>query len=101
MAHDVNIKAIAVLDSVLTAPVCTSLADLPPGRSGAVHDVRVRNALGDRLVELGFTVGAPVRMLRRAPFGGPVQVQIRDFVLSLRRSEARQIQVDVQGEPET
>jgi ferrous iron transport protein A len=49
--------------------------------------------LGDRLVELGFTAGAPIRVLRKAPFGGPLQVQIRDFVLSLRRDDASCIHV--------
>ncbi len=70
-----------------------NLAELPVGGSGRIAEVALVGVLGDRLVELGFTVGAPIRLLRRAPFGGPLQVQIRDFVLSLRRADAVCIQV--------
>lgn len=68
-----------------------SLDSLPPGVPFVVRRVAVPGVLGDRLVELGFTAGAPVQLLRRAPFGGPLQVQVRDFVLSLRRTDARSI----------
>ena len=54
---------------------------------------REGGSLGDRLVELGFTRDASIRVLRRAPFGGPLQVQIREFILSLRREQARSILV--------
>lgn len=70
-----------------------SLAALPIGAAGRIAEVALAGVLGDRLVELGFTVGAPIRLLRRAPFGGPLQVQIRDFVLSLRQTDAACIQV--------
>jgi ferrous iron transport protein A len=49
--------------------------------------------MGERLVELGFTRNAPVTVLRRAPFGGPLQVRLRDFMLSLRREQADAIRV--------
>lgn len=69
---------------------CT-LASLPTGERHEVSHVSLLGVLGDRLVELGFTPGAPVLLLRRAPFGGPLQVQVRDFVLSLRRADAQLI----------
>ena len=74
-------------------PDLAHLAALPSGVLAQVVSVTLPGALGDRLVELGLTVGAPVRVLRRAPFGGPLQVQVRDFVLSLRQQEAADIQV--------
>ena len=53
----------------------------------------VPGILGDQLLELGFTPGASVTLLRRAPFGGPLQVRIRDFVIMLRKDEAQRIEV--------
>ena len=68
-----------------------TLDSIPAGQAHLVTHVSLAGVLGDRLVELGFTPGAPVQMLRRAPFGGPLQVQVRDFVLSLRRADAQLI----------
>ncbi len=68
-----------------------TLDSILPGEAHQVTRVALAGVLGDRLVELGFTPGAPVQLLRRAPFGGPLQVQVRDFVLSLRRADAQAI----------
>ncbi len=75
------------------ASPCMPLSDLPCGVQGVVAGVLLGGSLGDRLVELGFTRDASIRVLRRAPFGGPLQVQIREFILSLRREQARSILV--------
>jgi ferrous iron transport protein A len=76
-----------------TMSAVSPLSALPSGEQAQVHRVGLPGALGDRLVELGLTSGALVRVLRRAPFGGPLQVQVRDYVLSLRRQEAADILV--------
>ena len=73
--------------------VSATLSALPSGEPAQVLRVGLPGALGDRLVELGLTAGALVRVLRRAPFGGPLQVQVRDYVLSLRPQEAADIVV--------
>jgi len=69
------------------------LVDLDPGTEGTVLAVDLGGPMGARLAELGFTREAPVTLLRRAPFGGPIQVRLRDFVLSLRREQAARIRV--------
>ncbi|MFZ4577345.1 MAG: FeoA family protein [Myxococcota bacterium] len=70
-----------------------ALTDLAVGVTGLVQGVELAGAMGERLVELGFTRNAPVTVLRRAPFGGPLQVRLRDFMLSLRREQADAIRV--------
>ena len=72
-----------------------TLSTLPDGVQARVVAVNLGGCLGDRLVELGFTAGAPLHILRRAPFGGPLQLQIREFILSLRREQAAFISVQV------
>jgi Fe2+ transport system protein FeoA len=41
-----------------------------------------------RLVELGMTPGTPVLVVRRAPFGEPIEVELRGTRLCLRRADA-------------
>lgn len=77
----------------MPVPAALRLSTAPAGVMGVIERVALLGALGDRLAELGFTTGASIRVLRRAPFGGPLQVQIRDFVLSLRFQDAACIQV--------
>lgn len=69
------------------------LGALPAGVTARVVAVELPGSLGDRLVELGFTPGAPVLVLRQAPFGGPLLVRIREYVLSLRRAQAEAVRV--------
>lgn len=71
-----------------------TLEDIKPGKRA-----RVTHCLGDgpifqRLCEMGVVEGAELRVVRFAPFGDPMHVALRDFHLSLRRSEARMIHVE-------
>lgn len=46
-----------------------------------------------RLMELGFTNGTEVEIERRAAFGGPLEIRLRSYRLSLRKDEAATIRV--------
>lgn len=54
-------------------------------------DLPRREAL--RLMEMGLTPGAAVRVLRRAPLGDPILLRVRGYSLSIRNSEACRIEV--------
>jgi Fe2+ transport system protein FeoA len=47
-----------------------------------------------KLMEMGLTEGSTVKVLYRAPFGDPIAIDIKGYVLSLRKSEAALIQVE-------
>ncbi len=47
-----------------------------------------------KLMSMGVTPGAEFLLKRSAPFGDPVEINIRGFNLSLRRKEAEGIRVD-------
>jgi Fe2+ transport system protein FeoA len=49
--------------------------------------------IAPRLVEMGFCVGCEVRVLYRAPFNGPVAVDLGASVVALRQSEAEMVRV--------
>lgn len=46
-----------------------------------------------RLLEMGFCCGTVVEMIRRAPFGDPIEFRLRGYNLSLREEQARQVMV--------
>ena len=46
-----------------------------------------------RLMEMGLLVGTTVELVRFAPMGDPVEIKVRGYNLTLRKSEAEQILV--------
>ncbi len=69
--------------------VSRKLRDLVPGERARVTGYepgsqRYRN----RLLALGVTRGTTVTLLKIAPMGDPVEIEVRDFHLSLRKAEA-------------
>lgn len=75
-----------------------TLDAMPRGTSGRVVSVETEGRYGLRLMELGVVPGAPVRVVKSAPLGDPIQICVRDYHLALRRSEAQSITVDISGE---
>lgn len=51
--------------------------------------------LVQRLMALGLLEGSAISVTRRAIGGDPVEVQVMDYALSLRRDEARRIEVRI------
>lgn len=74
--------------------VRSSLADLRPGESGRILEISGNAALVQRLLEMGLTDGEDVEVVRFAPLGDPVEVRIRGYHLSLRRSEAAAVAIE-------
>lgn len=46
-------------------------------------------------MEMGLIPGVELEVIRRAPMGDPIEIRLRGYALSLRRSEARDIEVEV------
>ena len=68
-----------------------SLAELPIGAHARVIAVTGSGAIARRLIEMGVVPGAPVRVIKTAPLGDPLEVRIRGYHLALRRTEAQTI----------
>lgn len=71
-----------------------TLAELEPGRSGRVLEVRAGEPLALHILEIGLVTGARVRFLRSAPLGDPIQIEVDGFLLSLRKNEAEAVLVE-------
>lgn len=70
------------------------LADLAPGSTAIISSVNGTGRVAIRLMEMGFVPGTVVEVLRRAPFGGPVQYRVHGVSVSMRASEAGCVTVD-------
>lgn len=65
-----------------------TLDKLKQGAPARVVSLSGSGALYHRLLDMGFTPGAAVTVLYAAPFGDPVCVRTRGYMLTLRRTEA-------------
>jgi ferrous iron transport protein A len=81
------------LKSQLNTTEELSLAKLPIGAQGRVIAVNGSGAIARRLMEMGVVPGAPVRVIKAAPLGDPIEVRVRGYHLALRRTEAQTISV--------
>lgn len=70
-----------------------SLADLPVGGCAKITAFNLPDEIRQRLMEMGLTKGANCTLVRFAPLGDPIEIQVRGFHLSLRKTEAQGIQV--------
>ena len=72
-----------------------TLAKLEIGVEARVVEVTGGGSLRLRLLEMGFVPGTAVRVVKRAPFGDPLQFSVRGGHISLRAAEAGRIHVEV------
>ena len=72
----------------------TALAGLEPGEKAKILRVVGAAAANKRPMEMGLTRGATLTVVRVAPLGDPVEVQVRGYNLSLRKSEAKAVEVE-------
>lgn len=75
-----------------------SLAELNPGECGTIRLLVATVQARLRLMEMGLTPGTHVRVVRAAAFGGPLDVLVRGYQLSLRREEAMAIHLGEDGD---
>jgi len=68
-----------------------TLKDLKPGESGIVVSIGEKGPIRRRLMDMGVTPGATIEVVKVAPLGDPIEVNIRGYELSLRKDEAKSI----------
>src|SRR4051812_34863528 len=81
----------AIAEQISSIP--RSLDILPIGATARVTGVSGSGAIARRLMEMGVVPGAPVRIIKAAPLGDPIEVRVRGYHLALRRTEAQTIMV--------
>lgn len=71
----------------------SSLAAMRPGQEGSIGCISEKGTIRKRLMEMGVVRGERVRFVREAPLGDPIEIHIRGYNLSLRKSEAAAVEV--------
>jgi len=69
------------------------LDQLPLGQRGTIAAIHGDDPLVQRLLEMGLLEGEEIEVVGFAPLGGPLEIRLRDYRLSLRRREAARISV--------
>ncbi len=77
-------------DEKITIP----LESLKPGEAGIVLQVQRKGSNSSDLMEMGLTPGTRVKLVKFAPLGDPMELDVRGYHLSVRRIEAKNILIE-------
>lgn len=72
-----------------------ALNELKVGDSGVVVYFKGKGSLRKHLMEMGFVKGANIEVKRVAPLGDPIEVRIKGYSISLRKEEAKNIEIEI------
>ena len=64
------------------------LSRLKIGQTAQIVEFQDESHISQRLQEMGVTPGESVKVIRFAPLGDPIEIEVRGYRLSLRRQEA-------------
>ncbi|CAG1015497.1 Fe(2+) transport protein A [Anaerolineae bacterium] len=78
-----------------------TLDNLKPGQCATVRRVKGEGPIRRRLMDMGIVNGIEIEMLKTAPLGDPIEYQLRGYHLSLRKAEARLIEIELTPESGT
>ena len=74
-----------------------TLDRLSAGESGVITAVGGEGVLRCRLLDMGLIPQTEVTVTKLAPMGDPMELQLRGYVLTLRKEDARSIEVEVRS----
>lgn len=69
------------------------LSELKPGEKAVVSGVSGSGAIYRRIVDMGVVPGTMIKVLKFAPLGDPMEIKVKGFNLSLRKKEAKMIEL--------
>ena len=95
----------SILDKIDLAPAEEDqkkipLSELPVGHSAIVTDIFSANETKRRRMDMGITKRTRVLLRKVAPLGDPLEISLRGYELTLRKSEAQMISVVMLDEEE-
>ncbi len=71
-----------------------TLRDVEIGRTCKVVKLTGEGAVRRRIMDMGITKGTEVYVRKVAPLGDPIEITVRGYELSIRKSDAEMIQVE-------
>lgn len=70
-----------------------TLKDARIGETVKVAKLHGEGAIKRRIMDMGITKGTEIKLEKLAPLGDPIEVKVRDYQLSIRKSDAALIEV--------
>lgn len=70
-----------------------TLKDVKPGQTVTIVKLHGEGAVKRRIMDMGLTKGTEVYVRKVAPLGDPIEVNVRNYELSLRKADCEQIEV--------
>ena len=71
-----------------------TLREIKIGQAATVVKIHGEGAVRRRIMDMGITRGVEIRIRKVAPLGDPLEVTVRGYELSLRKSDASMIEVE-------
>ncbi|MDL2268957.1 ferrous iron transport protein A [Desulfosarcina sp. OttesenSCG-928-A07] len=75
------------------AQPCTTLSSLQKNQRGIIRHCNADGLLKQKLISMGFVPGVEILMVRNAPLRDPIEISLQNYLVTLRRNEARLIEV--------
>lgn len=72
-----------------------NLSMLKPGESAKIVRIGSVGILKRRLMDMGIVIGEIVKIEKVAPLGDPIEITVKNYNLSIRKKEAKEIEVEV------
>ena len=70
-----------------------TLADVAHNKEVKISKLNGEGAIRRRIMDMGITKGTPVKVVKVAPLGDPMEVNVRGYSLTLRAHDAKMIDV--------
>ncbi len=71
-----------------------TVRDVKVGERARVIKLHGEGAIKRRIMDMGVTKGVEIYIRKVAPLGDPIEVTVRDYELSIRKSDAQIIEVE-------
>lgn len=70
-----------------------TLDNIKPGQGGIITSIGGQGMLRRRLLDMGLTPNTKVHVRKVAPMGDPIELSLRNYVLTIRKEEASKIEL--------
>ena len=71
----------------------STLYDLNINKTATIHSLDNSHESTARLSEMGVIPGCVVRVVKRNPFGGPLQLKLNNYYIAMRKEDAKMINI--------
>ena len=71
-----------------------ALSELKAKEKGEIVTLKAKGEIRRRLLDMGLVKGVQITVVRKAPLGDPIEINLKGFNLSLRKEEAQSIVVN-------